>query len=832
MALPPSSPSSSPSLQRLSTFKNPPPSSLSSAVPPPQTPSSSSSSPLDSFATDPILSPFLSPSFSSASFSSAALASGSPASTAERLHQAIRLLDSQLRNDVISRHPELLAQLSSLSHADVSLSSLRSSVSSLQSSIRRVRSDLSEPIKSIRSKSVQLSNLHSATELLSHSVRTLRLSKKLRDLTDSPDPDKIDLTKAAQLHFEILTMCKEYDLFGIDVIDEEIKFVTEIGEKLRSEAMKVLERGMEGLNQAEVGTGLQVFYNLGELKTTVDQLVNKYKGMAVKSVSVAMDMKAISSGSGGGFGPGGIRSSGAPHIGGGAKVREALWQRMASCMEQLYSLVVAVWHLQRVLSKKRDPFTHVLLLDEVIKEGDSMLTDRVWDALVKAFTSQMKSAYTASSFVKEIFTMGYPKLVSMIENLLERISRDTDVKGVLPAINLERKEQMVACIAIFQTAFLSLCFGRLSDLVNSIFPMSSRGSLPSKEQISQVLSHIQDEIEAVHPDARLTLLVLREIGKALSNLAQRAECQISTGPETRQISGPATSTQIRNFTLCQHLQGIHTHISSMVADLPSIAADVLSPYLAAIYDAACEPVTPLFKAMRDKLESCILQIHDQNFGVDDAAMDNNASSYMEELQRSILHFRSEFLSRLLPSAATANTAGTESICTRLTRQMASRVLIFYIRHASLVRPLSEWGKLRMAKDMAELELAVGQNLFPVEQLGAPYRALRAFRPLIFLETSQMGSSPLIQDLPPSIVLHHLYTRGPDELESPMQKNRLSPKQYSLWLDNQREDQIWKGIKATLDDYAVKIRSRGDKEFSPVYPLMLQIGSSLTTQENL
>ncbi|KFK41211.1 hypothetical protein AALP_AA2G099800 [Arabis alpina] len=825
MALAPSSPSSSssPSLQRLSTFKNPPPSSLSGQPP--------SSSPLDSFATDPILAPFLSPSFSSSSFSSAALASGSPASTAERLHQAIRLLDSQLRHDVISRHPELLSQLSSLSHAEISLSSLRSSVSSLQSSIRRVRSDLSEPVRSIRSKSVQLTNLHSATELLSHSVRTLRLSKKLRDLTDSSDPDKIDLTKAAQLHFEILTMCKEYDLFGIDVIDEEIKFVNEIGEKLRSEAMKVLERGMEGLNQAEVGTGLQVFYNLGELKHTVDQLVNNYKGMAVKSVTVAMDMKAISSASGAGFGPGGIRSSGAPNIGGGAKTRDALWQRMASCMEQLYSLVVAVWHLQRVLSKKRDPFTHVLLLDEVIKEGDSLLTDRVWDALVKAFTSQMKSAYTASSFVKEIFTLGYPKLVAMIENLLERISRNTDVKGVLPAINSERKEQMVSCIAIFQTAFLSLCFGRLSDLVNSIFPMSSRGSLPSKEQISQVLSHIQEEIEAVHPDGRLTLLVLREIGKALSNLAQRAECQISTGPETRQITGPATSTQIRNFTLCQHLQGIHTHISSMVADLPSIAADVLSPYLGAIYDAACEPVTPLFKAMRDQLESCILQIHDQYFGGEDAAMDNNASPYMEELQRSILHFRREFLSRLLPSAATANTAGTESICTRLARQMASRVLIFYIRHASLVRPLSEWGKLRMAKDMAELELAVGQNLFPVEQLGAPYRALRAFRPLVFLETSQMGSSPLIHDLPPSIVLHHLYTRGPDELESPMQKNRLSPKQYSLWLDNQGEDQIWKGIKATLDDYAVKIRSRGDKEFSPVYPLMLQIGSSLT-QENL
>ena len=99
-------------------------------------------------------------------------------------------------------------------------------------------------------------------------------------------------------YFEILTLCREYDLFGIKVIDEEIKFVKEIGEKLRSEAMKVLERGVEGLNQAEVGIGLQVFYNMGELKLTVDQLVNKYKGMVVKSVGVAMDMKAISSGPG------------------------------------------------------------------------------------------------------------------------------------------------------------------------------------------------------------------------------------------------------------------------------------------------------------------------------------------------------------------------------------------------------------------------------------------------------------------------------------------------------------------------------------------------------
>ncbi|KAG7010431.1 Conserved oligomeric Golgi complex subunit 5, partial [Cucurbita argyrosperma subsp. argyrosperma] len=104
------------------------------------------------------------------------------------------------------------------------------------------------------------------------------------------------------------------------------------------------------------------------------------------------------------------------------------------------------------------------------------------------------------------------------------------------------------------------------------------------------------------------------------------------------------------------------------------------------------------------------------------------------------------------------------------------------RHASLVRPLSESGELRMARDMAGLQLAVGQNLFPVEQLGAPYQALHAFRPLIFLETSQLEASPLLHG----------------------------------------EDQAWKGIKATLNDYAAKVKTRETRNLAQ-YTLSNQRG---------
>jgi conserved oligomeric Golgi complex subunit 5 len=150
----------------------------------------------------------------------------------------------------------------------------------------------------------------------------------------------------------------------------------------------------------------------------------------------------------------------------------------------------------------------------------------VWEALVKAFANQMKSAYTASSFVKEIFTIGYPRLFSMVENLLDRISRDTDVKGVLPALGLEGREQMVGSIQTFQVSFLALCLSRLSDYVNTIFPVTSRGTIPSKDQISRLVSRIQEEIEVVRMHGPLLHLVLREITKVLHLLAERAEYQV------------------------------------------------------------------------------------------------------------------------------------------------------------------------------------------------------------------------------------------------------------------------------------------------------------------
>lgn len=58
--------------------------------------------------------------------------------------------------------------------------------------------------------------------------------------------------------------------------------------------------------------------------------------------------------------------------------QEALWTRLAESMDVVHDAAVAVWHLQRVLAKKRDPLTHDLFIHIVQgREGSGLDAEAV-----------------------------------------------------------------------------------------------------------------------------------------------------------------------------------------------------------------------------------------------------------------------------------------------------------------------------------------------------------------------------------------------------------------------------------------------------------------------
>ena len=49
--------------------------------------------------------------------------------------------------------------------------------------------------------------------------------------------------------------------------------------------------------------------------------------------------------------------------------------------------------------------------------------------------------------------------------------------------------------------------------------------------------------------------------------------------------------------------------------------------------------------------------------------------------------------------------------------------MMWVRAACLLRPLGEGGKLQLAKDLGELQMVVGQGLFPLDALGPAHRSV-------------------------------------------------------------------------------------------------------------
>lgn len=155
--------------------------------------------------------------------------------------------------------------------------------------------------------------------------------------------------------------------------------------------------------------------------------------------------------------------------------------------------------------------------------------------------------------------------------------------------------------------------------------------------------------------------------------------------------------------------------------------------------------------------------------------------------------RAEYLSKFVPQPSPSVPSCISSLCQRT----AARLLSFWLRHAALLRPLGQQGKLQLARDLGELQLLVSQGVYPLEALGPVHKAVRAFRALLFTEDAALADSKATRDLPATLVLLHLFSRLPGEAAAPHERSGLTPVQYSKWLDAHSAAETLKSIAAAL-----------------------------------
>ncbi|XP_045618166.1 conserved oligomeric Golgi complex subunit 5 [Procambarus clarkii] len=788
------------------------------------------------FQEDGTYAPFLADDFDVQSHASQLVQGVIIAEQLNKLTLGINRLEREIESQVGSHYEDLLSQATGVETLEDVLNTMHTRIQTLLAGVERLRVRVVDPYQRVERHTLVLGRLQATCELLRRVIRCLMLSQRLQQQLSS---EPRDITKAAISLSELDHLGRDVDLTGLDVLERDQRLVRQARSDVEKQAVVMMDRGMELQNQTQVGTALQVFHNLGILVTSVEKVLDSLIGRLNKSVSLTLDVNALlqmsqdtrKSGPGKAIMPGPGQS---------VQFRASLWSNLEKLMDDIYHACVQTSHLHKVLAKKRDPVTHVCFLEEVQRHGKSDLFTRVWRNITRILTVEFAKAAQDSTFIRQYLEVDYPKLIRLYGDLWRRLegismemrSVNTDVTSALDE-SVENRDEvdkmdkhtqefdpeqaLRGTLVPLEEAYLSRSRSRLLDPVNLMF--AAQDAPPAKEEVDALIKTITSELNVSAVDKSLSETVAKNVAESLQLFCVKCKQLVVTSADATQVIGSPTPAQVLNGEVVNQLLYVRSQVertaSATLAHLPQPVTNMLLKALPSIDMLMSSAVQPLFTSITDAIEDIILTVHSEDFsGGDSKGADSQCSLYMRELQGFITRAAEDYLSIYQPSRIIKEKIHT----------LACRCLDLFVRHASLLRPIGEGGKLRLAADFAQMEMAISPLCNRPSELGRAYRVVRSFRPLLFQTVEHIIASPSIGDvIPYSTVLHFLFAKAPSELRSPHQTAGWSVSRYSDWLDeHQNERERLQLVRGALEAYVANVRSRHLTQFASVYPSMLKL----------
>ncbi|KAL1482907.1 hypothetical protein MTO96_033491 [Rhipicephalus appendiculatus] len=762
---------------------------------------------LEQFADDAVYKQFLHDDFDAKAVACNAIQDLAISQHLGKLATGISLLDKELHSQVSAHYEDLLAQASGIETLEGALQTMCASIQNLQATSERLQSKVVEPYNKSWTQTAMLARLQQTCDMIRRMGRLFQIVKRMRAQLQGGAKD---ITKAAQSLSEADQLLEGVDLSGIDVVQEELAVLESARQELERQGERMLEKGTESQNQAQVGTALQVLFHLQLLQPRVLQLVRSTLERLRDTVQQALSVGSLDQQATASFGNRGPGRAAMPVTGSSAAFRAALWTSMDRLVDSVCQACCQIQQLEQVLAKKKDPVTHVVFLQELQKSGHGDILRTFWLSLAEMLSDELAKAAAESTFLRQAFEGEYPKLLSLFNGLwkrLEQIEGQTPASGdgepgvrFLGQEDFKPEETLCGTLAPLEKAYLSRSLSRLLDAINVALSGSSRESRPSQDDLDGILRAISSELRVASVDSRLCRMVAKNVAQAVHQLAARCE-QLAAleGSDALQVNGPATTAQQCNASLLHLLHLFQTQMDTLLSgnavespEAASIVKGALKASLRISVETVIQSIVqPLLYAVSQSVEAIILTMHEEDFC----------------------------------------TPAVDPVTQGL-RDLASRALELLVRHASLVRPLAEGGKMRLAADFAHMEMALAPLGQPLADLGRPYKVLRALRPLLFQSPQHVAQSPMLGDVVPhSLMLHFLFAKAPPELRSPYEAASWSRSRYSKWLDEHTsEKERLVLVRGAMESYVQTVRQRQGKEFAPVYPIMKEILEKAMAQE--
>ncbi|EFN71938.1 Conserved oligomeric Golgi complex subunit 5 [Camponotus floridanus] len=720
-----------------------------------------------------------------------------------KLGQAIEVLNVELQKQVLANHEDLLSQATWVEKLEGVLFIIQSHIQSLLSAVERLRGKIVDPFNRIEMQTIVLARLHETSDLLRRVARMQHLSKRLNSqmnsITQGPD-----IVKAANSLHELEQLMADTDLNGLDVIADDQLAVKAQRATVQKIATHTLTQGLQAMDRTKVSTAVQVFQNLGIIDGAVDTTIESTLSDVERISTDLLDISLMTNQD---FGKRGAPGRAAiPSPGSSGNLRTKIWENLERLFQDtLYTQCLQIELLQRVLLEHHT-------------KGFDNLSEKFWDKVNALLAKILVERAQGSSFVKQALEGEYPKFLRIFLDLSKRLKERSHSIGVY-GINRN-------VLLPFENPYLSRSVSRLLDPVHNMF---SGEGLPSHDEIDSLIRTITNELSVSLVDDGLSTVVSRNVGKAIRLFCLKCEQTIVTGGEASQVIDSPTTGQQTNITLANLMHYLANQTNRVIANL----AGGLSSEGSAIITTALKEtdaltksiLAPLLISISDAIESIILTMHDDPEFKETCSplgKEIGCSLYMRELQGFILRSVNTFLLPYKNQIVVAESCKT----------VVSRCIELFVRHACLLRPLSDFGRAKLLIDFAQMEVAVaplcrGGQMSLLEQ--QQYRTLRALRTLLPLSPEEMVDRILEgqgeSSVSPSLILLHLFSGAPPELVSPHQSAGWSIGRLSQWMDNYPNERDRLTLcSGPLERYQLTIRQQNLPSFHPLFPQMMKLAN--------
>ncbi|KAI8912894.1 hypothetical protein BC831DRAFT_554770 [Entophlyctis helioformis] len=722
-----------------------------------------------------------------------------------------------------------------LNDMEAAMTQIRHKYGALRSSFGRVKTRLSTQFSQIQSCHTHVERAQALNETLRQVDRFLQLVTRIDSLmANGPS----EYATAAIHLFELEGLLSETDLSGIVVVDQERDRIAAFKLSIEQHAETQLSSGLAEQDQTRIAEALQIYSNMHAMPSNIKHLLERYMGEILKEIQTTFDvitlnaeMKQIQQRT---TGTGGVRRVNEPPAAAAssnvAVWANLLWGRAERLTDVIYNHAAKLYLLDTVLSRKRDPVSRVSFLEEVVQLIGGPLAIVFWRVLAQTLDKEIKLATKASQFLLQVLQAGYPRFLRVFHDLFTRVAL---ISG--HTFNETEKspesQTLLKILASFESAYVSRSLTRLLDVVNMAFPEKphpGQRTVVSRDDVDKIVRTVSSEVDVVKFDGHLLRLASKNILKALSMYTVKCEHLSPTDNSAYQVGGASlSSSQQLNIDIVNALWYLQDSVWRLLEDYEETAADgPMTEAMNSISKLIQGIVEPMLTNFANDIESTIVKMHKEDYAVRQstsalrntpARQPDSTSAYVAELLAKLRWIVREIFARLQ--------CGDD--LREWVKATAARVLELVMRHATLVRPLNEHGKLKLTADMTQLEYFLSQVFATFDMkldvdLAESLRSLRALRPLLFLELPQLASSTQIAHLSPVLVMHHIMVRAHPVIPMPQHVFSWTDTEYSEWLDTHSLPQALEVLDKCLTVYVNDVTRRGETQFCVEYPLLRSI----------